>query len=102
LSTTELGTYDHPYKELNSVIVEMFNFHANSDRTINIKLAEGSTSYLMEGIYIINITSVIIDSYSKSPTLPGKAKITTVDSDQYVVSPGMPTMNSILSKFWIF
>jgi len=98
MSTTELGTYDHPYKEIKSAFVELFNFHSFTDRNITIKLAERTTNYVMMGTYIMNITQVNIVSYSKTSSVPEKAKVMTVNSNQYVVSPGMPSMYKILSK----
>jgi len=105
VSTTELGTYDHPYKEIKSAFVELFNFHSFTDRNITIKLAERTTNYVMMSMYFINITQVNIVSYSKTSSTPAKAKLMTVNSNKYVVPPGMPSMYKILSKvlktnFW--
>ena len=62
-------------------MVELLNFHSHSDRTITIKVMEGSTTYIIEGSYIINITQVLIESYSKITTTPIKAKIITIMSE---------------------
>jgi hypothetical protein len=55
---TELGTEDHPYKDINSVMIELLNYHSHSDREINVYLKEGSTNFLFKETHIINITQV--------------------------------------------
>ena len=98
-STTELGTEDHPYKELSSVFTELFQFHSHSDRLITAKLMEGTTSYLVEGSYVLNMSGFVIESYSKTSPDPRKAKIITVEkSSTNIVTPGMPTHYKILSN----
>ena len=42
----ELGTLEYPYKSIKYVFVEILNLHANSDRTINVILKEGTTDYI--------------------------------------------------------
>jgi len=95
---TELGTYDHPYKDLLSVFVEMFNFHSHSDRKIVVKVHEDTTNYLMEGTYVINITQVVIESYSKVSLNPKKAKIVAVESVSAMIPAGVPSKFKLLRK----
>ena len=95
---TELGTYDLPYKELQSVFVELMNFHSHSDRTITIKVNEGTTNYILDGTYVLNTTSVVIETYSKIFDDPGRATVTFVQLAFAVVPPPNPTKYKILSK----
>ena len=97
-SVTELGTYDHPYKDLLSVFVEMFNFHSHSDRMVVVKVHEDTTNYLMEGTYVINITQVVIESYSKVSLNPKKAKIVAVESLSAMIPAGVPSKFKLLRK----
>ena len=75
-SMIELGTKQFPFKSLALVFVELLNFHANSDRTINIYLKENTTSYIdIDFNFIINTTTVNIQPYSLSSGIPTKATI---------------------------
>lgn len=94
----ELGTKDHPYKELDSVFVELMNFHTNVNRNISVYLMESSTSYLKVASYISNITHVNIEAYSEKSISPKKARIIGVESSNKIVPPGMVTKFNILSK----
>eukprot|EP00345_Euplotes_harpa_P001346 CAMPEP_0168330360 /NCGR_PEP_ID=MMETSP0213-20121227/7683_1 /TAXON_ID=151035 /ORGANISM="Euplotes harpa, Strain FSP1.4" /LENGTH=278 /DNA_ID=CAMNT_0008333913 /DNA_START=452 /DNA_END=1289 /DNA_ORIENTATION=- len=76
MDVVELGTKQFPYKHLGLVFVELLNFHANSDRTINVYLKESTESYLDLGFnYVINITTVNILSYSDGPGSPARATL---------------------------
>jgi len=101
-SVTELGTYDHPYKDLSSVFVELFNFHSHSDRSIIIKVHEDTTNYIMQGTYILNITNVLIESYSKTSSVPYKAKIVAVYTTSFIVALELQLkIKSYNQIFWI-
>ena len=70
----ELGTKKYPYKNIALVFIEILNFHSNSNRSISIFLKEFTTSYVMQAKnYIINMTSVSIDSYSVGLNSPSNA-----------------------------
>ena len=98
MSTTELGTYEHPYKELNSVFVELLNFHSHSERNISVRILEGTTTYLHKKSYIINTTEVIIEPYFKTVSFGINPKIITVESIGAIIPPGVPTRFNILSN----
>ena len=72
----ELGTLQYPFKSLGFVFVELLNFHANTERTINVHLRENTQNYVdLNFNYIINITTVTISSYSTTSSTPSKATI---------------------------
>lgn len=98
----ELGTKNHPYKELDSVFVELMNFHTNTDRNITVYLMEASTSYLRVTAYVSNITHVSFEAYSEKSLSPKKARIVGVQSSNNIVPPGMATKFNILSKRLLF
>jgi len=102
MSISELGTYEHPYKELNSVFVELLNFHSHSDRNITIKILEGTMTFLHKNSYIINTTRVSIEPYIKTVSLGINPKIIAVDSTDAIIPPGVPTRFNILSKTLYF
>jgi len=95
-SVTELGTKRHPFKELDSALVEVLNLHSNSNRVINVHLMEDTTSYMMIGTYIVNVTQVNFKAYSTSSSVAKMAKIVTIEEDDIAVPPSMPTKFSIL------
>ena len=75
-AVVELGTMQFPYKSLPLVFVEMLNYHANTNRTINIYLKENTESYVDLGFnYIINMTTVNMKSYSSTSSSSSKATI---------------------------
>ena len=72
----ELGTLQYPFKSLGFVFVELLNFHANTERTINVYLKENTKNYIdLSFNYIINMTMVTISSYSITSRTPSKAII---------------------------
>ncbi|CAI2367699.1 unnamed protein product [Moneuplotes crassus] len=79
-STTELGTADHPYKELHTVFLELLYFHSHSDKEFVIKLFEDTTNYVIEGTYLINISNLRIESYSVNQDKISKAKVVAIES----------------------
>jgi len=97
-SVTELGTYDHPYKELQSVFVELYNFHSHTERNITIKIHEETINYVIKNTHILNITHISIEPYSKTSSEPNNPKITGVESESMIVTPGVPSIFKILSK----
>jgi hypothetical protein len=97
-SSTELGTQAHPYKDLESVFVELMNFHSHSDRNITVYIMEYSTVFASVMTHITNITQVHFESYSKVSITPSKARIVGVRHASKIVAPSMPTKFSILSK----
>jgi hypothetical protein len=51
------------------VFVEILNLHSHSDRDITISVKEDTDNYLLiETNYIVDLTSVMIQSYSDSST----------------------------------
>ena len=94
-SQTELGTKQHPYKDINYALAEIFNFHKNSNRSISLYIMEYTTNYLMTNSYVSNMTLLTIEPYSISGTSTNKAKIVGIDSTTKIINPSMPTKMSI-------
>lgn len=97
----ELGTKVYPYKSLRSVFSEINNqfAHSNSNLVINIK--EGVKVFLEDNLnYLINITSVTIQSYSDSNQIPARATIVATKLEQ--PTKNKKTAFSILSHTDIY
>lgn len=98
-SVVELGTKDHPYKDFESVLVELLNFHTHNDRTINIYILEDTITYwVLADSYFSNITLVNVQSYSRVRANSSKANIVGVTSYSNRVAPGVPSKFNILGK----
>lgn len=75
-SVLELGTRKHPYKNLMLAFVEMFNLHSHTERTVNIYMKESTESSILLGyMYVVNIKTVNLLSYSDSGSSPRQATI---------------------------
>ena len=61
-SILELGTFDNPYKSINLVLVEMFNFADTSNKNISIKLSLLDSHYLVS----FNKTTISLLSISEN------------------------------------
>ncbi|CAI2369431.1 unnamed protein product [Moneuplotes crassus] len=97
-STTELGTLEHPYKELNSVFLELFLFHSHSDRQITINLFEDTTNYVKEGTYLIELNKVTIRSYPIGESKMRKAKIVGIEKESNKAPSLLPSKFILLSS----
>ena len=66
-SILELGTRVYPYKNINLVLIEMFNLISSMNATVKIRLAKTSTHYFdhYNGI-INNMNSVSFEPYDTS------------------------------------
>ena len=65
----ELGTKAYPYKNIGLPFVEILNYHSHSNNSINIYVMENTDNYMLwNSNYIINITSVSVQSYSLMST----------------------------------
>ena len=61
----ELGTKAYPYKNIGLPFVEILNYHSHSNNSINIYVMENTDNYMLwNSNYVINITSVSVQSYS--------------------------------------
>jgi hypothetical protein len=79
------------------VFVELLNFHAHSDRAINVYLKEFTTNYInQKQAYIVNITTVNIESYTDGFTDPTYATIYAVDYDLNIFS-SVSVMNLLVN-----
>ena len=47
-SILELGTFDNPYKSINLVLIELFNFADTSNKNVSVKLSLGDSHYLVK------------------------------------------------------
>ena len=97
-STVELGTIEHPYKELDSAFVEITNFHFHSERNISVFVMEGSTVFIQSPTYIVNITNVHLEAYSETSRIVGLARLVGVQSVSKIISQSTPTKFNILGK----
>lgn len=97
-SLVEVGTKDHPYKELDSVFVEIMNFHSHSERNIMIYVLEGTSVFANSVTYIVNMTHVQIESYSESSQEAGLARMVGINNISKAISPALPTNFNILGK----
>ena len=98
-SVIELGTLQYPFKSLGFVFVELLNFHSHSVRTINVYLKENTKNYVdLSFNYIINITTVIISSYSSTSSTPSKATLVAGE----VNDPTQANITSYYSNTTIF
>ena len=88
LQTIELGTITYPYKSIELVFVELLNYHAHSNRTINVYIKENTINeVLLSKNFIINITSVNFKTYSSSSTsIPAKAVLIMKERDVTMMS----------------
>ena len=97
-SIVELGTIDHPYKELSYALIEILNYHSHSDHNLTVNLMEGTTNILgLRQGSIVNITNVSWIAYSLTSSEPGKATILVRDEVDIVTSPS--TMLNIMNTF---
>lgn len=80
IEPAELGTIQYPYKEINSAIFEILNFHTTHQNVVTIHIMEGTTVYLNSPTYIINIKNLIFKSYSGVKSTPDKARIVGIPS----------------------
>ena len=97
-SIVELGTIDHPYKQLSYAFVEILNYHSHSDYNLTLYIMEDTTSILgFKQGNIINITNVHITSYSLTLSEPGKATIVAIDEHDIVPSPS--TLFNVMKTF---
>ena len=97
-SPVELGTKQHPYKELQSVLTDLISFHTNSNRTITVYLMEDTTNFILTPSYISNITQVNFLTYSSKSTPPSSAKIVGVELESAVVPPAISSKFNILGR----
>ena len=66
-SILELGTFENPYKNINHVIIEMFNFADTSNKNVSIKLSLGDSHYLVSYLdkLLLEFWKLWINLYSK-------------------------------------
>jgi len=78
----ELGTKAYPFKNIGLAFVEILNYHSHSENTVSVFLKEGLThNVLVSSNYVINMTEVIVESYSDSITqTPGYAYVSMRNS----------------------
>ena len=97
-SIIELGTMQHPYKQVAYAFVEVLNYHSHSDRNITIYLMEYTRNELrVESGYAINITYVEIKPYTLRSAEPDKANLIGMDEGETLATPS--TLFSILKSY---
>jgi hypothetical protein len=96
-SSVEFGTEGHPYKSYDSVNIELMNYHTGNDRSVTVYVKEETINYwLLDTIYVSNITAFSIKTYSSVRTNPNKAAFVGVEIASLVIAEGMPTKFNIL------
>ena len=97
-SIVEVGTLDHPYKQLSYALIEILNYHSNSNHNLTVYLMDGTTNILgLRQGNIVNITNVSLITYSPTSSEPGKVTILVKDEVEIVTSPS--TMFNIMKTF---
>ena len=97
-SIIELGTIDHPYKQISYAFIEILNYHSHSDRNLTIYLMEYTRNEMTIGLgNVINITNVDIKPYTLRSVDPDKATIVGIDGTDIVASPS--TSFSIMKSY---
>ena len=97
-SIIELGTIEHPYKQISYAFIELLNYHSHTDRNITIYVMEYTRNELsVEVGNIINITNVDIKPYTLRSAYPGKATI--VGRDETDISSNPSTSFSIMKTY---
>ncbi|CAI2387268.1 unnamed protein product [Moneuplotes crassus] len=97
-STVELGTRQHPYKELDSALVEIVNFYSHSERIVTVLVQEGASVYVDSPTYIVNMTGVVFDTYSDWTDHPGFARMVGVMNSSKIIPPPLTTKFNILAS----
>ena len=68
----ELGTYEHPFKLLESASKEVFNWVYEPQSNVTILIKRGTSFkgyYLLQMVYILNLNMFNISTYG-NPSLP--------------------------------
>jgi hypothetical protein len=64
ISVLGIGTRLHPYKNINLVFLELFNYYSDVDDLVTVKLAKGLTHPVRHNLGTLNnITKVIFEPY---------------------------------------
>jgi hypothetical protein len=99
ISTTELGTEDHPYKNYAPVNIELMNFHTGNDRSVKVYIQEETINYMLQAkTFVSNITSFAITTYSTIRGDPEKANFVGAEVESFMILPGKPTLFNILGN----
>lgn len=81
LSTIELGTRAHPYKDIESVFAEIINLHSNYERNVTVLIHKGTqTEMLIKKAYMYNMHNVSLISYSDNSEMTRRPLIIGVES----------------------
>ena len=97
-SLVEVGTRLHPYKDLESVFVEILNFHSDQERNLTVYVMEGTTVFGVSPIYISNVTHVQVESYTDTNLEGGIARLVGLTNSSKIISSTFPTKFNILGK----
>ena len=98
-SPVEVGTKQHPYKDIDSALVEVMNFHSHSQRNVTIYVMEATTIFVNSVKYVVNMTHVQIEAYNYRNKVEGLARMVGLTNSSKVISPGMPTTFKILGEY---
>jgi len=75
----------HPYKSVELAFMEILNYHSHTEKDIVVNIKESTDNYVGFNLnYIVNISSVSLDSYSSVNTAnPDNANIYFVNEYQF-------------------
>ena len=97
-SPVEVGTKQHPYKDIESALVEVLNFHSHNERNVTVYVMEATTVFVNSVTYVVNMTHVQIEAYNEKDDIPGLARMVGLDNSSKVIDSGMTTKFNILGK----
>ena len=97
-SIIELGTVNHPYKQITYAMIEILNYHSHTVRNLTIYLMEYTRNELAIGTgKIINITNIDIKPYTLRSVNADKATIVGIDEANIATSQN--TFFSIMKSY---
>ncbi|CAI2362327.1 unnamed protein product [Moneuplotes crassus] len=97
-SPVEVGTQQHPYKDLESAFVEILNYHSHNARNITVYVMEATTVFAKSVTYVVNMTHVQVEAYNENNAELGLARMVGLDNSTKIVAPAMPTKFNILDS----
>ncbi|CAI2369723.1 unnamed protein product [Moneuplotes crassus] len=97
-SPVELGTEQHPYKDIQSAFTEIMNFHSHSERNVTVYVLEETTVFASSPTYFVNMTHVQMEAYNDGSSIRRLARMVGVIEKSKIISPAMPTKFRILEN----
>ncbi|CAI2364488.1 unnamed protein product [Moneuplotes crassus] len=96
-SPVELGTKEHPYKDIEAAFSEIMNFHSHNQRNMTVYVMEKSTVFVNSVTFFVNMSHVLIETYNENMLNLGLARMVGIKNGSKIIPPAMPTKFSILA-----